>query len=247
MRACSQVGGRLDQANKYLAIYSAANTTRKQAVTRKDAGLRPDRMGKFRLKVPVMWRLQTGTSLTEARAMPDIDTSLFFWINATAASPAWLVPLARFASTELPQWMVAGTVGAFIVGDARIQRAVLRILWAMAIAWVISRLGQQLFPMPRPFVVGVGTSWMAHGGSPGFPSTHASVACAFAFAMAASSERIVVSLVALVLAGMVAWSRVCLGLHFPIDAVAGAVVGMVAGWLSGIDPSMVLRTRVAHE
>ncbi len=179
--------------------------------------------------------------------MPDIDTILFLWINASATSPAWLVPLARFASTELPQWMVAGTVGAFIVGDARIQHAVFRILWAMAIAWVIARLGQQLFPMPRPFVVGVGTPWMVHGGSPGFPSSHASVAFAFAFAMAASSSRAVVGLVALLLACMVAWSRVCLGLHFPIDVVAGAAVGMVAGWLSGVGPALVIRTRAAHE
>ena len=179
--------------------------------------------------------------------MPDIDTSLFLWINATAASPSWLVRLARFASGELPQWMVAGAVGALIVGDARIQRAVFRILWAMAIAWVIARLGQQLFPMPRPFVVGVGTSWTSHGPSPGFPSTHASVAFGFAVAMAASSGRVVVSLVAAVLAGMVGWSRVCLGLHFPIDVAAGAAVGLVAGWLSGIGPPMVLRTRVAHE
>lgn len=179
--------------------------------------------------------------------MPDIDTSLFLWMNATTASPSWLVPLARFASFELPQWMVAGTVGAFIVGDARIQRAVLRVVWAMAIAWVIARLGQHFIPMPRPFVVGVGTPWMAHGGSPGFPSTHATVAFAFAVALAASSGRPVVTMGALGLAGLVAWSRVCLGLHFPVDVVAGAALGALGGWLSGIGPGMVLRPQVVHE
>ena len=179
--------------------------------------------------------------------MPDIDTSLFLWINATSASPAWLAPLARFCSVELPQWLVAGAVGAFVVGDARIQRAVLRIVWAMAIAWVIARLGLQFFPMPRPFMVGLGTSWMAHGSSPGFPSTHASVAFAFAAAMAAASRSTLVAAVALLLAGMVAWSRVCLGLHFPVDVVMGALVGAFSGWLSGIGPGLVMRTRVAHE
>jgi undecaprenyl-diphosphatase len=179
--------------------------------------------------------------------MPDIDSSLFLWINATAASPGWLVPLARFASIELPQWIIAGTVGAFIVGDARIQRAVLRIVWAMAIAWVIARIGQHYVPMPRPFVVGVGTPWMSHGDSPGFPSTHASVAFAFAAALVAAAARTWVTLLALLLAALVAWSRVCLGLHFPLDVAAGAVVGAASGWLSGFGPAIVFRTRVAHE
>jgi len=179
--------------------------------------------------------------------MLDIDTSLFLWLNASAASSAWLVPLARFASTELPQWMLAGAVGAFVVGDAPVQRAVFRMVWAMAIAWVIARIGQHYFPMPRPFVLGLGTPWMAHGDSPGFPSTHASVAFAFAAAMMASSGRALVAAVALLLAGMVAWSRVCLGLHFPFDVAAGALVGAFAGWLSGFAPRPVLRARVAHE
>ncbi len=36
--------------------------------------------------------------------------------------------------------------------------------------------------------------------------------------------------VALFLAALVAWSRVCLGLHFPSDALAGAALGGVSAW-----------------
>lgn len=36
--------------------------------------------------------------------MLDLDTTLFLWLNASATSPAWMVPLARFASQNLPQW-----------------------------------------------------------------------------------------------------------------------------------------------
>jgi len=179
--------------------------------------------------------------------MLTIDTSLFLWLNASATSPAWLLALARFASTQLPQWMVAGAVGAFIVGDVKVRRAVVRMAWAMTIAWVIARIGQHYFPMPRPFVLGLGTSWMAHGDSPGFPSSHASVAFAFAAAMVASSGRALVAAVALLLAGVVAWSRICLGLHFPLDVAAGALVGAFAGWLSGLAPRPFVRARVAHE
>ena len=63
--------------------------------------------------------------------MFELDNLLFLWVNATTTSPAWLVPLARVASQELPQWLIAGTIGAFVVGDARIQRCVSRVLCAM--------------------------------------------------------------------------------------------------------------------
>jgi membrane-associated phospholipid phosphatase len=36
----------------------------------------------------------------------------------------------------------------------------------------------------------------------------------------------------LVLASLVAWSRVALGLHFPIDVLAGVLVGCASGALA---------------
>ena len=121
--------------------------------------------------------------------MFEFDAALFLWLNAGPSSPAWLVPLARFASLELPQLLVAATVGAFAVGDARVQRGVLRVVLAMLTAWVFARLLQHLFPMPRPFSLGLGTTWMVHADSASFPSTHASVAFAFGVTMAANTRR----------------------------------------------------------
>ncbi len=37
---------------------------------------------------------------------------------------------------------------------------------------------------------------------------------------------------ALGVALLVSWSRVYLGLHFPFDIVAGALVGVASGWLA---------------
>lgn len=179
--------------------------------------------------------------------MVDVDTGLFLWMNASGAAPAWVVPLARFASTELPPWMMAGTVGAFLVGTAQVRRVVLRVLLAMAIAWVLARIGQHFLPMPRPFVLGLGTAWLAHGDSPGFPSTHASVAFAFAAVLVATVRSWPLRLVAVGLAALVSWSRICLGLHFPIDVLAGALVGVAGAWLSGLRPGALQRTGVAHE
>ena len=163
--------------------------------------------------------------------MSHLDTSLFLWINASNASPAWLIALARFASQELAQWLVAGTVGAFVVGDAQLRRRVCHIALAVALAWIGARLIQHVMPMPRPFALGLGTPWLSHADSASFPSTHASVAFAFAGAMAIRTRRRLLVTGALLLAALISWSRISLGLHFPSDVVCGALLGVACAWL----------------
>ena len=175
--------------------------------------------------------------------MSELNIALFVWLNASAASPTWLVPFARFVTVELPEWLLVGSVAAFLVGDARVQRAVLRIVLAMLVGWIFARVAQHFFPMPRPFSMGLGTAWMVHADTAGFPSTHATVAFAFAGVVAACTRRWLSGLAALAVAGLVAWSRVCLGLHFPIDVLAGAAIGFASAWLSGLVPIVVPRIR----
>jgi undecaprenyl-diphosphatase len=61
--------------------------------------------------------------------------------------------------------------------------------------------------------------------TPSFPSGHATTS----FACAATLARFVSTRVAValyVLAALVAWSRVYVGVHYPLDVVAGAVLGL---------------------
>jgi membrane-associated phospholipid phosphatase len=67
--------------------------------------------------------------------------------------------------------------------------------------------------------------------SSSFPSGHS--ASAFAFAVGAGAELPAARLPLLALATAVGYSRVHTGVHYPGDVVAGALVGIGAGWLSG--------------
>lgn len=172
-----------------------------------------------------------------------LDPLVFQWLNATADSPAWLVPFARFASLEMPELLIAGAGGAFLVGDTQVRCAMLRTGLAMVIALVIARLLQHRVPMARPFTLGIGIQWLEHGRSAGFPSTHASVAFAFSVAAAMSTRSRWLIAALLLSATTIAWSRVCLGLHFPSDVLAGVLVGATSAWLGSIVPiPYVLRT-----
>jgi undecaprenyl-diphosphatase len=75
-------------------------------------------------------------------------------------------------------------------------------------------------PDPEPLVV------LPVTGS--LPSGHATVAFACATALALPVPRLAVPLYAL--AALIAWSRVYVGVHFPLDILAGALLGLVVGF-----------------
>jgi undecaprenyl-diphosphatase len=74
-----------------------------------------------------------------------------------------------------------------------------------------------VYPEPKALVA------VPHAGA--FPSGHASSAFACATVLAWASPRLRVP--ALVLAAAIAWSRVYVGVHWPLDVLGGAVLGVL--------------------
>ena len=74
-----------------------------------------------------------------------------------------------------------------------------------------------VYPEPKALVA------VPHTGA--FPSGHASSAFACAAVLAWASPRLRVP--ALVLAAAIAWSRVYVGVHWPLDVLGGAVLGVL--------------------
>ena len=70
------------------------------------------------------------------------------------------------------------------------------------------------------------------GGSPSFPSGHTSQAFATATALSIAFPKWYVVVPAMGWAATVAYSRMYLGVHYPSDVVAGALVGMGSAWIT---------------
>lgn len=161
---------------------------------------------------------------------------LFLWINLTPNAPVWLLELARLSSTLLPGGLLLCVLLGAVVGPRTWRRLALRMLFAMALAWLITRGLSGLFPSPRPFALGVGFQGLAHPATPSFPSSHASVACAFAASAWFTATSVWVRWLSLLLALLITWSRVALGLHFPVDALAGVLIGVASVALLRLQP-----------
>lgn len=85
---------------------------------------------------------------------------------------------------------------------------------------------------PRPVLTYPDIQPLVEEGSASFPSGHTTGAFAFATALSLSYPRWYVVMPAYAWAGAVGYSRLHLGVHYPSDVLAGAVVGAGTAWLT---------------
>jgi undecaprenyl-diphosphatase len=135
---------------------------------------------------------------------------------------------------------VAGIVALFVFGVPRLRRAAVAAGLSAGLALLVAHFLAAAIDRARPFVDHPSAhNFLAHASDPGFPSDHATGAFAIAFALVLRDR--LVGIVALMLAFVLAVGRVALGVHYPSDVFAGAVLGLVGALVLWIP---ALRERV---
>lgn len=153
------------------------------------------------------------------------DQALFLLLNLGADTPPPVLAGLRFVSSGLMAYLVVATAAVACVGRTPWRGAAMQALLAMVLAALLAHVLKQQFGAPRPFMLGLGTQWLAHGSGPGFPSSHAAAVAAWAAAGLGASRRLPLRLLFCAVATLVGYSRVALGLHFPADVAAGWLLG----------------------
>jgi len=141
-----------------------------------------------------------------------------------------ILMLGASETGRLLLWLAIAFVGASL--RRMPGKAVCQVCLAMLLAFVINDLTlKPIVHAPRPFqrdgqVRVVGPRPQDYS----FPSGHA--AASFAAAVALSRAWPAGTAVWFALAALVAYTRIYLGVHYPIDVVAGALAGIACGWFA---------------
>ncbi|MDE2483821.1 MAG: phosphatase PAP2 family protein [candidate division NC10 bacterium] len=160
----------------------------------------------FILSVQSDWGLMVATAITAVG---------YGLVDAAIAGTLLVVGL----KAGRPREAVAGRLGLFAVIVASLSGQVLKNLFCRSRP-LAEKSGQFFVDFP---CLGKGSGFIS------FPSGHSVTAFALAFVLSRVYPRY--ALLFYGLAVLVAISRVYLAKHFPSDVVAGAAIGILAGWI----------------
>jgi undecaprenyl-diphosphatase len=155
------------------------------------------------------------------------NQSLFLMINATPATPAWLIDTALFFANYVILMVPVVLVAMWLAGDARQRELAIRVCAVTFLALGANQLIGLAWPHPRPFVIGLGHTFLDHAPDPSFPSDHGTVFASFVLTLLLGG-MMRTGCIALVAGVAVAWARIFLGVHYPLDMLGALTVSCVA-------------------
>lgn len=173
------------------------------------------------------------TAGKQSRNMQGIDWRLFRLINGLAGHFGPLDLLMK-ASTQYMEYVLLFLVATLWVTpgedagvNVRRQRIVVCAILAALLALGINKLIGLAWFRPRPFVFHHVTLLLPHANDPSFPSDHAAGGFALATTPLLARDRWTRRLgwLMLALACLLAFSRVYVGHHYPLDVIGGALIG----------------------
>ncbi len=163
-----------------------------------------------------------------------MDYQLFRFINGLAEQRAWLDGTLTLVAMYASFLFVAALVWLWGIrgeqpGGREDRLAVGRALASAAIALGLGQLIIHVYARPRPFVGHAVRLLIPPTTDPSFPSDHALAAFAIAAALVSTRRRLGLGLFGL--AALLAFARVFVGTHYPLDVMGGAILGTGVGVL----------------
>lgn len=192
-----------------------------------------------------------GLALPHLPSLVAVDASALTAVSAAtpplAAQVAALIDLL-FGGPVAPFVLLAVLVAGFLL--TRSRRATARMTVLVVVPWAVSAVLKVVVQRPRPEASLSVVDLVPSPVSWSFPSGHtafaAALVCGILLTVPAGRTRRLLLLPALAVIAVTAWSRVALGVHFPLDVLVSAIlVPMLSALLAGMLPAARGRTHDA--
>ena len=151
--------------------------------------------------------------------------------------------LVTFMASFLIWFMFLGIFVLWVVDGKIKKEQALHALLSSLVAWMVVEMLKSLTETARPFVVnGADPLTLTVPNGYAFPSAHTAIA--FAIAITIWLHDRTVGYVFLALAVLVGVGRIIANVHYPVDVIGGAVIGIIVALLiENIHPERLLKKK----
>lgn len=155
-----------------------------------------------------------------------LNLAWFAKINAPQHASNTMIDLAIFIANDTFYLLMLFLLFLWFLGDQALKERAFKAVFFTTIALGTGFIISQIYFHPRPFMIGVGHTFIEHAPDASFPSDHMLIFSTIALSYWFSGRKFAGSLL-LVLAALVAWSRVYLGVHFPMDMLGAFCIALM--------------------
>ncbi len=159
--------------------------------------------------------------------MNSANQQLFLIFNAAAGASPWLVVAARVIASDAISLVPILLACLWIWGPIHRRAELAATAVATALALAANQVIGALWYEPRPFMVGLGHTLLSHAPENSFPSDHTTFLLAVGFGLLTTRAAPAFGKLVVLLGLLVGWARIYLGLHFPVDMLASAIIAAV--------------------
>ncbi len=150
-----------------------------------------------------------------------LNRALFLKINAGPGTAPWMIDGAVVIADDLIYLIPALLSAMWLWGNEARRRLAIQACLTAMLGLGLNQVIGAVWQHPRPFAIGLGQAWAQHAADSSFPSDHMAIFTAIGISLLLGRERLL-GLLTLAAGLGVAWARIFLGLHFPLDML-GAV------------------------
>ncbi|WP_392552447.1 phosphatase PAP2 family protein [Orbus wheelerorum] len=169
--------------------------------------------------------------------LTEIDTQLFLLINAAQNTPKLAVTCAIFCAQYLIYLPIFISF-FYWFKYPKSRETITKIVVIVITTLLVTAILRSLISSSRPFDLAIGTNFLPHSNTNSFPSKHASVIFAITFALFYATKNQIKQkkffIGSLLIAILISWARVYLGVHWPLDILAAILISFICAYFISV-------------